>query len=80
LAAKGNPAANIFLAKNLLGYRDYFRNEHSGPEGSPIAIDPADRQIEELDLTILTVEELEQLQAISRKLTSAADSVESHGA
>ena len=26
LAAKGNPAANIFLAKNLLGYKDYMRN------------------------------------------------------
>ncbi len=31
LAQKGNPAANIFLAKNLLGYKDYFSNEHSGP-------------------------------------------------
>jgi hypothetical protein len=36
LAAKGNPAANIFLAKNLLGYKDYFSNEHSGPDGGPI--------------------------------------------
>src|SRR5579862_6577092 len=41
LAAKGNPAANIFLAKNLLGYRDYFTNEHSGPDGGPIMIGPA---------------------------------------
>ena len=38
LAAKGNVAASIFLAKNLLGYKDYFSNEHSGPEGGPIAI------------------------------------------
>ena len=27
LANAGNPAANIFLAKNLLGYRDVFRDE-----------------------------------------------------
>ena len=38
LAAKGNVAASIFLAKNLLGYKDYFSNEHSGPDGGPIAI------------------------------------------
>jgi len=32
LALEGNPAANIFLAKNLLGYTDYIRNEHAaGP-------------------------------------------------
>src|SRR5215469_9396487 len=41
LASKGNPAANIFLAKNLLGYKDYFANELSGPNGEPIAIGPA---------------------------------------
>ncbi len=35
-AANGNIAAAIFLAKNLLGYRDYFSNEHSGPDGGPI--------------------------------------------
>ena len=33
---KGNPAANIFLAKNLLGYTDLLRAEHSGPLGGPI--------------------------------------------
>jgi hypothetical protein len=33
-AAKGNIAAAIFLAKNILGYCDVLRNEHSGPEGS----------------------------------------------
>jgi hypothetical protein len=38
LAAKGNPAANIFLSKNLLGYKDYFSNEHSGPDGGPIQV------------------------------------------
>ena len=32
-AAAGNVAAAIFLAKNVLGYRDVLRNEHSGPEG-----------------------------------------------
>ncbi len=38
LAAAGNIAASIFLAKNLLGYKDYFRNEHSGPDGAPLKI------------------------------------------
>ncbi len=38
LAAKGNVAASIFLAKNLLGYKDYFSNEHSGPDGGPIPV------------------------------------------
>jgi hypothetical protein len=33
LAANGNVAASIFLAKNLLGYRDVLSNEHSGPGG-----------------------------------------------
>src|SRR5260370_29159129 len=36
LAAAGNIAAPILLAKNLLGYKDYFRNEHSGPDGAPL--------------------------------------------
>jgi hypothetical protein len=36
LAVKGNPAANIFLSKNLLGYKDVLSNEHSGPDGGPI--------------------------------------------
>lgn len=38
LAAAGNIAAAIFLAKNLLGYRDVRSNEHSGPEGGPIQL------------------------------------------
>ena len=37
-AANGNIAATIFLAKNLLGYKDYFSNEHSGPDGGPIPL------------------------------------------
>jgi hypothetical protein len=36
LAAKGNIAAIIFLAKNLLGYKDYAGLEHSGPGGVPL--------------------------------------------
>lgn len=55
LAQKGNPAANIFLAKNLLGYKDYFSNEHSGPGGGPIVIGPAP------ELEELTHDELKQL-------------------
>lgn len=35
-AAAGNVAAAIFLAKNVLGYRDVLRNEHSGPEGGEL--------------------------------------------
>jgi hypothetical protein len=66
LAAKGNPAANIFLAKNLLGYRDYLRNEHSGPEGEPIPI-PVSH-----DLSVLSTEELLQLQAIMMRLEGKA--------
>jgi hypothetical protein len=38
LAGKGNVAAVIFMAKNLLGYKDYFSNEHSGPDGGPIPL------------------------------------------
>jgi len=38
LAAQGNPAANIFLSKNLLGYKDVQSNEHSGPDGGPIQL------------------------------------------
>jgi hypothetical protein len=37
-AGNGNIAATIFLAKNLLGYKDYFSNEHSGPDGGPIPL------------------------------------------
>src|SRR5713226_7389142 len=36
LANAGNIAAAIFLSKNLLGYRDVLRNEHTGVEGGPV--------------------------------------------
>jgi hypothetical protein len=36
LANAGNIAAIIFLAKNVIGYKDVVSNEHSGPEGQPI--------------------------------------------
>src|SRR5579863_5917092 len=50
-------AAAIFLAKNLLGYRDVVNNEHSGPNGSPIQI------ATNPDLSQLDDEELRQLRA-----------------
>jgi hypothetical protein len=60
-AAQGNTAAAIFLAKNLLGYRDVRRNEHSGPDGSPISIDGG------LDFSRLSAEQFEQLAALVEK-------------
>lgn len=57
-AAQGNTAAAIFLAKNLLGYRDVRRNELSGPDGSPTPIDGAP------DFSRLSAEQFEQLQAL----------------
>lgn len=61
LAVKGNPAANIFLAKNLLGYKDYFSNEHSGPNGGPIP--PTSKP----DFKHLSNEELQDLRRIIAK-------------
>src|SRR5579871_3428762 len=61
LAAKGNPAANIFLAKNLLGYRDYVSSELSGPDGGAIKIAPAP------ELSRLSDEELQQLAVLVNK-------------
>src|SRR5215467_9774793 len=59
LAAGGNVAAAIFLAKNLLGYRDVVNTEHTGPGGGPIQV------ASKPDLSQLTDEELQQLRAIA---------------
>jgi hypothetical protein len=61
LAASGNIAAAIFLAKNVLGYRDVLRNEQTGPDGGPISIESRP------DLSQLTDEELSQLRVIADK-------------
>ena len=61
-ASNGNTAASIFLAKNLLGYRDVRSNQHSGPDGGPIAIQNG------LDLARLSPEDFEQLQALVDKV------------
>lgn len=60
-AAKGNVAAAIFLAKNVLGYRDMLSNEHTGPDGGPIAFEARP------DLSQLTDEELNALRTIAQK-------------
>src|SRR5215472_6703062 len=59
MAAKGNIAAVIFLAKNTIGYRDVVASELSGPNGTPIEVD------RQLDFSDLTDEELQQLRAIA---------------
>jgi hypothetical protein len=64
LAVKGNPAANIFLAKNLLGYKDFVASELSGPNGAPIELD------HKPDLSQLTNEELLQLREFTEKTKS----------
>ena len=61
LASNGNVAASIFLAKNLLGYRDVVANEVSGPDGRPISIDSRP------DLSNLSEDELDQLQSLVDK-------------
>jgi hypothetical protein len=61
LAAAGNIAAAIFLAKNLLGYKDYINNELTGAAGGPIQV------ASKPDLSKLTDEELQQLRAITDK-------------
>ena len=60
-ANNGNTAASIFLAKNLLGYRDVRSNQHSGPDGGPIPIH------NELDFTRLSTEDLDLLQTLREK-------------
>jgi hypothetical protein len=49
------------LAKNILGYKDYFANELSGPNGDPIAIGPAP------ELGGLGDDELKQLKELLNK-------------
>ena len=61
LAAAGNIAAAIFLAKNLLGYKDILSNEHSGPDGTPIQF------ANKPDYSQLSNEELDQLRNIAQK-------------
>jgi len=61
LAAAGNIAAAIFLAKNLLGYKDILSNEHSGPDGTPIQF------ANKPDYSQLSDEELEQLRKLAQK-------------
>jgi hypothetical protein len=61
LAAAGNIAAAIFLAKNLLGYKDIVRNEHSGPDGAPIQL------ANKPDFSQVSDEELKQLRDIAEK-------------
>jgi hypothetical protein len=63
-AAKGNIAAAIFLAKNLLGYKDVVANEVSGPNGAAIEFD------QKPDLSQLSDEELQQLRTIAAKAKS----------
>ena len=65
LAANGNIAAAIFLAKNLLGYKDLVSNEHSGPDGSAIQI------ATKPDFTQLTDDEMRQLRALAQKTVPA---------
>ena len=64
LAASGNIAAAIFLAKNLIGYKDIVSNEHSGPDGTPIQF------ANKPDYSQLSNEELEQLRNIAKKTHS----------
>ena len=64
MAANGNVAAAIFLAKNLLGYKDIVSNEHSGPDGSAIEISTKP------DYSQLSDEELQQLRTFAEKALS----------
>src|SRR5260370_30245611 len=59
--AGSNIAAVIFLAKNLLGYKDIVSNEHSGPYGSPIQL------ANKPDYSQISDEELNQLRDIAAK-------------
>ena len=60
-AAGNNVAAAIFLAKNLLGYRDVVNTEHTGLAGGPIQI------AAKPDYSQLSDDELKQLRVIAEK-------------
>ena len=60
-AAKGNVAASIFLAKNILGYRDMVNTELTGAAGGPIQI------ASKPDLSQLSDEEIRLLHIIAGK-------------
>jgi len=64
-ANAGNIPATIFLAKNLLGYKDVVNTEHTGVAGQPIQI------TSKPDLAQLSDEELDQLRAIADKALPA---------
>jgi hypothetical protein len=66
LASNGNIAAAIFLAKNLLGYRDVGSIEHSGPAGGPIQL------AAKPNLSQLTDDELQQLRVFALKTLPGA--------
>jgi hypothetical protein len=36
--AEKNPGVLIFLAKNILGYRDFWDARHTGPDGGPVEL------------------------------------------
>jgi hypothetical protein len=61
-SANGNIAATIFLAKNVLGYKDVVNTEHTGLAGGPIQI------ATKPDLSQLSDEELKQLRVIAEKI------------
>ena len=65
LASNGNIAAAIFLAKNILGYRDAVNTEVSGPAGGPIQFGSKP------DLSQLSDEELRQLRTFADKTLPA---------
>jgi hypothetical protein len=65
LAVKGNVAAAIFLAKNILGYRDVVNTELTGANGGPVQVN------EQIDLKQFSKEDLEQLRTILKKAAIA---------
>jgi len=65
LANNGNIAAAIFLAKNLLGYKDYVNSELTGVAGGPIQI------ASKPDFSQLTDDEIRQLRALADKIRNS---------